>query len=100
MSDSTILVLGATGSTGRRVTERLRAAGSKVRAASRSGEVRFDWTDQATWEPALAGAERMYLMAPHELPVDPSFVRVAVEQGVRRIVLLSSRASRPWATSG
>ncbi|HEX8703568.1 MAG TPA: NmrA family NAD(P)-binding protein [Myxococcaceae bacterium] len=31
-------------------------------------------------------------MAPHELPVDPAFVRCAVEQGVRRIVLLSSRA--------
>ncbi len=34
----------------------------------------------------------MYLMAPHELPVDPAFVDVAVGAGVRRIVLLSSRA--------
>jgi uncharacterized protein YbjT (DUF2867 family) len=91
MSDSTILVLGATGSTGRRVTGRLRAAGFGVRAASRSGEVRFDWTDRPTWEPALAGAERMYLMAPHELPVDPALVTLAVEAGVRHIVLLSSR---------
>jgi uncharacterized protein YbjT (DUF2867 family) len=91
MSDSTILVLGATGSTGRRVTGRLRAAGFGVRAASRSGEVRFDWTDRSTWEPALAGAERMYLMAPHELPVDPALVTLAVEAGVRHIVLLSSR---------
>lgn len=31
-------------------------------------------------------------MAPHELPVDPAFVRYAVEQGVRHIVLLSSRS--------
>jgi uncharacterized protein YbjT (DUF2867 family) len=91
MSDSTILVLGATGSTGRRVTGRLRAAGFGVRAASRSGEVRFDWTDRSTWEPALAGAERMYLMAPHELPVDPEFVHEAVARGVRRLVLLSTR---------
>ncbi|MEV2224258.1 hypothetical protein AB0E01_30900 [Nocardia vinacea] len=39
----TILVLGGTGKTGRRLVARLRAAGEKVRAASRSGEVRFDW---------------------------------------------------------
>jgi uncharacterized protein YbjT (DUF2867 family) len=40
----------------------------------------------------VAGTARMYLMAPHELPVDPSFVRSAVAQGVRHIVLLSSRS--------
>jgi len=39
----------------------------------------------------VAGVDRMYLMAPHETPIDESFVRHAVEQGVRRIVLLSSR---------
>jgi uncharacterized protein YbjT (DUF2867 family) len=32
----------------------------------------------------------MYLMAPHEQPVDPRFVHLAVDRGVRRIVLLSS----------
>lgn len=86
-----ILVLGATGSTGRRVADLLRAAGHPVRAASRGGAVRFDWADPDTWEPAVSGASRMYLMAPHELPIDPSFVACAVGQGVRRIVLLSSR---------
>jgi uncharacterized protein YbjT (DUF2867 family) len=86
-----ILVLGATGTTGRRVTARLRAGGVEVRAASRHGEVHFDWSDPATWEPAVAGVARMYLMAPHELPVDPSFVGCAVDHGVRHIVLLSSR---------
>jgi uncharacterized protein YbjT (DUF2867 family) len=86
-----ILVLGATGTTGRRLTKELRAAGAEVRAASRQGKVRFDWTDPQTWEPALAGVAGMYLMAPHEQPVDPRFVRLAVDRGVRRIVLLSSR---------
>jgi uncharacterized protein YbjT (DUF2867 family) len=76
---------------GRRVAARLRAGGFAVRAASRSGAVRFDWSDPATWEAAVAGTARMYLMAPHELPVDPSFVRFAVDHGVRHIVLLSSR---------
>ncbi|NUT52999.1 MAG: NAD(P)H-binding protein [Saccharothrix sp.] len=33
----------------------------------------------------------MYLMAPHELPVDPDFVPEAVARGVRRFVLLSTR---------
>lgn len=86
-----IVVLGATGTTGRRVIQRLRAAGAATRAASRHGEARFDWSDPETWRPAVAGASGMYLMAPHEQPVDPAFVRIAVEQGVRRMVLLSSR---------
>ncbi|SDM57781.1 NAD(P)H-binding protein [Allokutzneria albata] len=90
MSENEIVVLGATGSTGRRVAALLREAGRSVRAASRSGGVRFDWADQDTWEPAVAGAAAMYLMAPHELPVDPEFVRCAVDSGVRRLVLLSS----------
>lgn len=92
MEEQPILVLGATGITGRRVAGRLGAAGFAVRAASRRGEVRFDWSDPGSWEPAVAGTTRMYLMAPHELPVDPAFVRYAVEQGVRHIVLLSSRS--------
>jgi uncharacterized protein YbjT (DUF2867 family) len=70
---------------------RLRAAGADVRGASRRGEVRFDWTDPETWGPAVVGVARMWLMAPHEQPVDPGFVRLAVDRGVRRIVLLSSR---------
>jgi uncharacterized protein YbjT (DUF2867 family) len=86
-----ILVLGATGSTGRRVAERLRAAGCRVRAASRHGEARFDWSEPTTWEPVVAGVARMYLMAPDGVAVDPSFVQLAVAQGVRHLVLLSSQ---------
>jgi uncharacterized protein YbjT (DUF2867 family) len=91
MGDGLILVLGATGTTGRRLTRRLRSAGAAVRAASRHGEVRFEWADPTTWDAAVTGATRMYLMAPHELPIDPLFVERAVKQGVRHIVLLSSR---------
>ncbi|MEJ3749147.1 NAD(P)H-binding protein [Actinomycetes bacterium KLBMP 9797] len=92
MGTPPLLVLGATGTTGRRVAQLLRGAGFPVRAASRRGETRFDWSDPATWPPAVRGAAAMYLMAPHELPVDPAFVRCAVEHGVRRVVLLSSRS--------
>lgn len=86
-----ILVLGATGTTGKRVVRELEARGRVVRAASRRGQVRFDWGERDTWAPALTGARAVYLMAPHELPVDPEFVHEAVARGVRRIVLLSSR---------
>ncbi|MDA8372417.1 MAG: NAD(P)H-binding protein [Nocardiopsaceae bacterium] len=91
MVEEEILVLGATGSTGRRVADRLREAGYRVRPASRSGAVRFDWGDPATWEPAVAGASKMYLMAPDGVVVDPSFITCAVNAGITRIVLLSSR---------
>ena len=51
-----ILVIGASGKTGRRVTDLLSAAGYPVRPASRSSKTRFDWNDEATWLPALDGA--------------------------------------------
>ncbi|GAA0584667.1 NAD(P)H-binding protein [Kribbella sandramycini] len=84
----TILVLGATGKTGRRVVERLRARGVDVRAASRSSEVRFDWTDSSTWADAVRDVEAMYLVAPEDPAVIEPFVTAS---GVRRIVLLSGR---------
>ncbi|MEV4926788.1 NmrA family NAD(P)-binding protein [Streptomyces roseoverticillatus] len=90
--DGTVLVLGATGKTGRRVVRTLRAAGVTVRAASRSGEVRFDWTEPATWDGALAGASAVYLIAPDEgYDAVPRFVDRAVAAGVRRFVALSGR---------
>ncbi|MFJ2773690.1 NAD(P)H-binding protein [Streptomyces sp. NPDC087300] len=89
-----ILVLGATGKTGRRVVAGLRAAGHPVRAASRSAETRFDWADRATWAPALDGVRALYLVAPLA-GTDPApvadFVPRAVAAGVRRFVVLSGR---------
>ncbi|MEW1627695.1 NAD(P)H-binding protein [Streptomyces sp. NPDC089173] len=87
---STVLVLGATGKTGRRVVARLRdSAAVTVRPASRSGEVRFDWTLPETWEPALAGADALYLVAPDDPSPVREFVRQAEASGVRRFVVLS-----------
>ncbi|MGY1705304.1 NAD(P)H-binding protein [Geodermatophilus sp. SYSU D00697] len=87
-----VLVLGGTGITGRRVTRVLREAGHAVRSASPSSATRFDWSAPQTWEPALDGVRAVYLMAPDGVPVDPRFVALAVDRGVRRIVLLSSGA--------
>ena len=91
------LVLGASGKTGRRVVERLTAAGRPVRAASRSGKTRFDWNDQATWAPALVGVDAVYityypdLAFPGAADIVGTFADVAVANGVRRLVLLSGR---------
>ncbi|MFD5873125.1 NAD(P)H-binding protein [Streptomyces sp. NPDC060322] len=87
---SDILVLGATGKTGRRLTARLRDTGTaRVRAASRSGEVVFDWSLPHTWEPALAGAGAVYLVAPDDPSPVREFVRQAEASGVHRFVALS-----------
>ena len=50
---NTILVLGGTGKTGRRIAERLKARGADVRIGSRSADPKFDWDDSLTWAPAL-----------------------------------------------
>ncbi|HUQ60837.1 NmrA family NAD(P)-binding protein [Lentzea sp.] len=86
-----ILVLGATGKTGRRVVDALKAAGATVRAASRSSAVRFDWSDESTWQPALSGTTAAYVIAPHDPAAAAPFVAQAEASGVR-LVLLSGKA--------
>ena len=57
------LVLGGTGTTGRRIADRLRSTGHEVRTASRTGsDVRLDLDDPSTWTPALDGVAAAYLM--------------------------------------
>ncbi|MEB8339178.1 NAD(P)H-binding protein [Streptomyces endophyticus] len=93
----TVLVTGATGRTGRRVADAARAAGLSVRAASRSGAVRFDWEEPGTWDEALRGADGAYLAFPTDIGAPDAadlvgaLARRAVELGVRRLVLLSAR---------
>lgn len=93
----TILVLGGTGTTGRRIARRLTAKGRPVRTASRTGgDVHFDLDDPATWAPAIEGAAAIYLIEPNLQPgVDrqariPRLVADAVAADVRRLVLLSA----------
>lgn len=66
-----ILVIGATGNVGRPLVRALVAKGEAVKAASRSGKdfegaegVAFDIGDPATFEAALEGVDRLYLLAP------------------------------------
>ncbi len=89
------LVLGATGKTGSRVAERLSAHGASVRTAARSGaDARFDWDDRATWEQALRGATRLYLVPP-TLRIDFAgqvgrFLDQAERAGVGHVTYLSA----------
>jgi uncharacterized protein YbjT (DUF2867 family) len=92
-----ILVLGATGKTGHRVVERLRARGVPTRAGSRSAQPPFDWQDRDTWAPALHGAAAVYVTYFPDLAVPGApeavgeLARLAADAGVQRIVLLSGR---------
>ena len=91
------LVLGGTGKTGRRVVERLAARDLPTRVGSRSGEPPFDWEEEATWAPALQNVGSVYvtyypdLAVPGSVEAVRSFAKLAVENGVRRLVLLSRR---------
>ncbi|MFI6638102.1 NmrA family NAD(P)-binding protein [Streptomyces sp. NPDC050504] len=94
----TVLVTSGTGKTGRRVVERLRESGLDVRSGSRgAGDVRFDWDDPSTWEPALTGADAAYVAYYPDLaaPTAPDALRelgrIAARCAVREVVLLSGR---------
>ncbi len=90
-TDRPVLVLGASGKTGRRVVEQLRAAGRPVRAASRSSDLVFDWAEPDSWRPALDGAGSLYLLHPETPePVEP-FLELVRTSDVDRVVLLSAR---------
>ncbi|WP_264058454.1 NmrA family NAD(P)-binding protein [Mycolicibacterium psychrotolerans] len=96
MSDS-VLVTGATGNTGAHVVAGLRERSHRARAASRHPDsadadaVAFDWSDDATFAPALTGVRAVYVVAPAGA-ADRPFLETAAARGVRRVVLLSSSA--------
>ncbi|RWQ43370.1 MAG: NmrA family transcriptional regulator [Mesorhizobium sp.] len=91
------LILGGTGKTGRRLADKLAAQGLPVRIGSRSGTPPFDWENDTTWEPALDGVGAVYISYYPDLAVPGAaeavgaFANLAVERGVRRLVLLSGR---------
>ncbi|UFU05952.1 NmrA family transcriptional regulator [Ruania halotolerans] len=95
--DRPILVTAAHGKTGRRVASRLTAAGHAVRAGSRSGDPRFDWTDPTTWPGAVDSVRAAYLAYQPDLALPGAREAVTgvaaalVERGVQRAVLLSGR---------
>jgi len=93
----TILVLGGTGKTGRRVADRLTSLGLPVRIGSRSAAPAFDWADRSTWAAALDGVSAVYVSYYPDLAMPGAYedvrelTRLAVDAGVGRLVLLSGR---------
>jgi len=96
-SQETVLVLGATGKTGRRITERLQTLGVPVRLGSRDANPPFDWEDRSTWDAVLDGVQAVYisyqpdLAVPGALDTVQAFTDLAVKHGIRKLVLLSGR---------
>ncbi len=96
----TTLVVGGTGTTGRRVADRLTALGGRVRIGARSSNPRFDWDDADTWAPALDGVASAYLTYAPDLGLPEAagrirrFAELARGSGVRRLVLLAGRGQR------
>ncbi|KFZ81519.1 NmrA family transcriptional regulator [Amycolatopsis sp. MJM2582] len=101
-NNETVLVLGATGKTGSRVAQRLTALGIDVRKASRPV---FDWDDRSTWTAAVTGISAAYLTYYPDLAFPGAaeairdFSKLAVEHGVRRLVLLSGRGEEEAVVS-
>ncbi|WP_170852446.1 NAD(P)H-binding protein [Blastococcus sp. DSM 46786] len=98
----TVLVTGASGNVGRPVVDRLVACGAAVRRADRTPadhagpgveQVRFDFTDPATWAPAFAGVDTVFLVRPPALgdvrhDLLPAMA-AARDAGVGHVVFLS-----------
>ena len=92
-----ILVIGGTGKTGRRVVEQLQNKGIEPRVGSRNSSPSFDWDNRDTWVEALNGIERMYVTYYPDLAVPgakesiESLTHLAIELGVKKMVLLSGK---------
>jgi uncharacterized protein YbjT (DUF2867 family) len=90
-------VLGGTGKTGRRIVDRLTASGLPVRVGSRNASIPFDWEDASTWAPALQDVRAAYISYFPDLAIPGApeavraFAELALDRGVRRLVLLSGR---------
>jgi uncharacterized protein YbjT (DUF2867 family) len=100
---TTVLVTGSTGKVGRRLIPLLARRGATVRTASRSPlperagtePVRFDWTDESTYESARKGVGAMYLVAGHiTQPEHADYIGALLDgatgAGVEHVVLLSA----------
>lgn len=99
----TTLVVGASGNVGAALVQILASQGEPVRAAMRSisaarlpsgaTATRLDFADPASFKPALAGVDRLFLMRPPAIAdtkryLNP-FIDAARSAGVERVVFLS-----------
>ncbi|WP_440899268.1 ergot alkaloid biosynthesis protein [Actinosynnema sp.] len=99
-----VVVIGASGTTGRALTALLEAGGTPFRRASRTpapGATRFDWHDPSTHRGLLDGATAVYAVPPpttgDPLPAVRPLLDLARRTGLPRLVLLGSLAVLPDA---
>lgn len=92
-----ILVIGATGKTGRRIANILSEQGYSVRHGTRNAPLPFDWDAPDTWAPALDGVSAAYvsyfpdLAFPGAAEKIEALSALAKGVGTGRLVLLSGR---------
>jgi uncharacterized protein YbjT (DUF2867 family) len=97
MQNETILVIGSTGKTGRRIAGKLADLGYGVRHGSRRSSTPFDWEKPGAWNAALAGVQAAYISYFPDLAYPgaeesiEALTKAAAVAGVKRLVLLSGR---------
>jgi uncharacterized protein YbjT (DUF2867 family) len=102
-TQSSIFVVGATGTVGRRLVRRLTDRGTPVRAATRTPStfegpegadaVRFDYLDPETWSAALGNADRAFVLAPSDTEAYNQlvpFLDAAADADVEHVVLMTA----------
>jgi len=101
MKNTTILVLGSNGKTGRRVAKRLeKIQNIEIRLGSRNEKIPFDWEKPETWKKVLQDVDAVYITFQPDLAIPSAadsignFTRLATKSGVRKIVLLSGRGEK------
>jgi uncharacterized protein YbjT (DUF2867 family) len=96
-TEKKILIIGATGKTGSRVAQRLAKLGQPVLGVTHSSNPKFDWDDSSTWENVLQNVKAVYisfypdLAIPGAVKAIKEFSKMAVKNGVEKLVLLSGR---------
>jgi len=95
MPNDPILVIGASGKTGSRVTASLQKRGFDVRAVSRKSKIPFDWNDKGTWNKVLSGIRAVYIVHPGLGSSQASdqihdFSLAAANAGIKKAVLAST----------
>lgn len=96
-SNAPVLIIGGAGKTGWRVNTLLKKQGIATRPVSRSTTPSFDWTRPEGWARVLEGVSKAYVTYQPDLAVPGAdaaiaeLSRLAREQGLERIVLLSGR---------
>ncbi|WP_299364499.1 NAD(P)H-binding protein [Winogradskyella sp.] len=100
MTTEHFLITGGTGKTGRRLVDRLRQLGQKVRVGSRSAQPAFDWNQPNNWSDVLEGIDKVYITYQPDLAVPGAkeaiteLVKQAKNANVRKLVLLSGKGER------